>query len=97
MDAPTAGFLSICVGTLGGIALKFVSNRQPKAGNNGNGNGKCPLHADIEKRLAQGDDRMDALLQSSRTTRKLVIAIAAHFDVPIGKLKEELQDVMEGD
>ena len=101
MDIPTAAFLSTCVATGGGVALKIVSSitSKPKVnGNgNGNGNGKCPLHADIEKRLKDGDDRMDALLQSSKTTRKLVIAIAAHFNIPIGNLKEELQDMMEGD
>jgi hypothetical protein len=99
MDIPTAAFLSTCVVTGGGLALKVVSSitARPKTNGNGNGNGKCPLHADIEKRLKDGDDRMDALLQSSRTTRKLVIAIAAHLNIPIGNLKEELQDVMEGD
>ncbi len=96
MDIPTAGFLSVCVGTIGGIALKFVSNR-PKMGGNGNGNGKCLLHDGIEKRLAAGDDRMDSLLKRSNTTCKLVIAIAAHLNIPVGNLKEELQDVMEGD
>lgn len=99
MDIPTAAFLSTCVATAGGVALRFVSSvtAKPKANGNGNGTGKCALHADIEKRLAAGDDRMDTLLQSSRTTRRLVIAIAAHLDVPIGNVKEELQDVMEGD
>lgn len=101
MDIPTAAFLSTCVATAGGVALRFVSSitAKPKPNGNGNGhsNGRCPAHADIEKRLAAGDDRMDTLLQSSRTTRRLVIAIAAHLDIPIGHLKEELQDVMEGD
>ena len=100
MDIPTAAFLSTCVVTTGGVALKFVSSSitaRTKANGNANGNGRCPAHADIEKRLAAGDERMDTLLQSSRTTRRLVIAIAAHLDIPIGHLKEELQDVMEGD
>jgi hypothetical protein len=100
MDTPTAAFLSTCVVTGGGLALKFVSSMTAKPKTNSNGNGtatKCPLHKDIEKRLSDGDGRMDALLQSSRTTRKLVIAIAAHLNIPIGNLKEELQDAMEGD
>jgi hypothetical protein len=99
MDIPTSAFLSTCVVTGGGLALKLVSSMtvRPKTNGNGDGNGKCSLHKDIEKRLSDGDERMDALLQSSRTTRRLVIAIAAHLNIPVGNLKEELQDVMDRD
>ncbi len=101
MDVPTAGFLSTCVVTGGGIFYKWISSRPYNKPANGdhNGNGKlpqCPLHVDVVKRLEDGDERMDALLVTSKATTKLALAIAAHLNIPISHLKDELHDVIEG-
>jgi hypothetical protein len=93
MDIGTAGFLSTCILTAGGVTLKWISTI-PKSNNV---NGKCPLHDDVIKRLADGDKCMEELREDSKTTRRLSIAIAARLNIPIGDLKNELQDMVGGE
>lgn len=93
MDIATAGFLSTCVLTGGGIALKIVSGRVPKS----NGNGKqpvCPVHGEIVQRLKAGDDCMEELKRSSEKQTVLLLRIASQLKIPLEEIEDELRDVL---
>lgn len=94
MDIPTASFLCTCVVTGGVLVLKYVPTRQ-KANNNGNGKQPvCPVHDIVMTRLKDGDERFDTQLKLSKSIGKLVLAIAAHANVPIDKIAPELKELI---
>jgi hypothetical protein len=93
MDIATAGFLSTCVLTGGGIALKIVSGRVPK--NNGNGEQTaCPVHGEIVQRLKAGDDCMEELKRSSEKQTVLLLRIASQLKIPLEEIEDELRGVL---
>jgi hypothetical protein len=94
MDIATAGFLSTCVLTGGGIALKMVSVRAPK--NNGNGKQPvvCPVHGEIVQRLKAGDDCMEELKRSSEKQTVLLLRIASQLKIPLEEIEDELRGVL---
>ena len=95
MDIGTAGFLSTCVLTGGGIALKIVSGRVPKPSNNGNGKQPvCPVHGEIIKRLQDGDECMEELKRSAEKQTVLLIRIASQLKIPLEEIEEELAGVL---
>ncbi len=95
MDIATAGFLSTCVLTGGGIALKIVSGRVPKPSNNGNGKQPvCPVHGEIVQRLKDGDACMEDLKRSSEKQTVLLIRIASQLKIPLEEIEDELRDVL---
>ena len=55
---------------------------------------KCSLHAGIETQLGSGERRMDQMGKDIRATRKTVMAIAAHLQVPIGAIEDEIKEMM---
>ena len=94
MDIATAGFLSTCILTGGGIALKIVSGRVPK--NNGNGKQPvvCPVHGEIVQRLKAGDDCMEELKRSSEKQTVLLLRIASQLKIPLEEIEDELRGVL---
>jgi hypothetical protein len=95
MDIGTAGFLSTCVLTGGGIALKMISSRVPKPSNNGNGKQPvCPVHGEIVQRLKNGDECMENLKRSSEKQTVLLIRIASQLKIPLEEIEEELAGVI---
>ena len=93
MDIATAGFLSTCVLTGGGIALKIVSGRVPKS----NWSGKqpvCPVHGEIMQRLKDGDECMEELKRSSEKQTVLLSRIASQLKIPLEEIEDELRDVL---
>jgi hypothetical protein len=75
------------------VIIKLIGARQPRGGNNGNG--KCQAHGEIEKRLQDGDERMDQICRKTSAIGKVVLAIASHQKVPIEEIKKEMQELME--
>jgi hypothetical protein len=94
MDIATAGFLSTCVLTGGGIALKIVSGRVPKSNRNGKQPVVCPVHGEIVQRLKAGDDCMEELKRSSEKQTVLLLRIASQLKIPLEDIEEELRGVL---
>lgn len=92
MDIATAGFLSTCVLTGGGIALKMVSLRMPKS--NGKQPTVCPIHGEVVQRLKAGDECMENLKRSSEKQTVLLIRIASQLKIPLEEIEEELAGVL---
>ena len=97
MDIATAGFLSTCALTGGGIALKIVSVAKEQRNRDPNGNGKqlvCPIHGEIVQRLKAGDDCMEELKRSSEKQTVLLLRIASQLKIPLEEIEDELRGVL---
>lgn len=94
MDIATAGFLSTCVLTGGGIALKIVSGRVPKSNGKQPKQPVCPVHGEIMQRLKDGDECMEELKRSSEKQTVLLIRIASQLKIPLEEIEDELRDVL---
>ena len=89
MDLGTGVSLATLTITTGVVLIKYV----PKS----NGNGKCTLHQGIVDRLQAGDRNFKELCDDQKTTKRLVMAIAAKMNISVKDIKSELQDVIGGD
>lgn len=91
MDIATAGFLSTCVLTGGGVALKMISGRIQK--NNGR-QPVCAVHEQIVQRLKAGDNCMGDLKRSVEKQTVLLIRIASQLKIPLEDIEDELKGIL---
>lgn len=81
----------VALGTLGLSAAIVIVKYGPSKNN------KCTLHQGIVERLQSGDKSFKEVCDDLKTTKRLVMAIAAKMNVSVNDIKTELQDVIGGD
>ncbi|OPY78079.1 MAG: hypothetical protein A4E65_02437 [Syntrophorhabdus sp. PtaU1.Bin153] len=87
------------------IIIKLIGVKQSKPAsteNNGNGNGKCPVHGDVEQRFRDGDKEMKEMREEIKeiredttVTRQAVIAIASRLKIPLDAIEKEMKEMVK--
>ncbi len=92
---PEAIPISIGIAGLVFAGIKLIPPRRKLSDQKTEGSLKnCLVHQEVVNRLEEGTERMDQICIDVTVTRKAVLAIASHLQVPLGAIKDELKEMV---